>query len=100
LGDSIRADRSFFFLSHHAVDGEAQKHETLLFFKEKSGKSYTSPIAGFPARAALAFSSGPAQYRPIVSIAFSFFFLLYIFVLVLNFVQILKFVRISKFVQI
>jgi hypothetical protein len=64
------------------------------------GKSYTSPIAGFPARAALAFSSGPAQYRPIVSIAFSFFFLLYIFVLVLNFVQILKFVRISNFVQI
>jgi hypothetical protein len=64
------------------------------------GKSYTAPIAGFPARAALAFSSGPAQYRPIVSIAFSIFFFLYIFVLVLNFVQILKFVRISKFVQI
>jgi hypothetical protein len=26
-------------------------------------KSYTSLIAGFPTRAALAFSSGPAQYR-------------------------------------
>jgi hypothetical protein len=77
---------------------------------EAEQKSYTSLIAGFPARAALAFLSGPAQYRSnpsqsvqislFVSIAFSFFFLLYIFVLVLNFIQILKFVQIWKFVQI